>query len=215
MPVCAFAVLKKIKNVWHGLSFYCQKWEITLVAHLRYLYKWYIVNELNPSICFGYLARIRSLAYKVPCVVIVAFGFIYIQNWVCETGSEDIPLASSDISNQIKNCSHHARVRTWDIYCVYVIYAGAVCSHMKFKIIDRVNQKTVGSRPLSTADPKIWNKIPSSIRTIVLNDVFRKKWKHAFLNMHFRIWFMYSAYIWTQERLRKNTIIIIIIIEIN
>ena len=38
----------------------------------------------------------------------------------------------------------------------------------------RVNQKTLGSRVFSTAAPQIWNEIPSSIRTIVSNNVFRK-----------------------------------------
>ena len=46
-------------------------------------------------------------------------------------------------------------------------------------VVPRVNQKTVDSRAFSTAGPRpqIWNKIPSSIRIILSNDVFRKKLK--------------------------------------
>ena len=52
-------------------------------------------------------------------------------------------------------------------------------------VVPRVNQKTVGSRAFSVAGPEIWNEIPSSIRSIESNNVFRSKLKTHYFNCAF------------------------------
>ena len=52
-------------------------------------------------------------------------------------------------------------------------------------VVPRVNQKTVGSRAFSVAGPQIWNAIPSSIRTIESNNVFRSKLKTYYFECAF------------------------------
>ena len=52
-------------------------------------------------------------------------------------------------------------------------------------VVPRVNQKTVGSRAFSVAGPEIWNEIPSLIRSLESNNVFRSKLKTHYSNYAF------------------------------
>ena len=44
-------------------------------------------------------------------------------------------------------------------------------------VVPKVNQKTVGSRAFASAGPQIWNELPTSIRAIESNNIFKTKLK--------------------------------------